>query len=944
MTVDLNTLPDFKIDRSRLTQVKNNFLTFNKSRLERTSASLDYRQKIFLELISLLFHVNHPVLPGYVSSETPAGVQQYKPCKNTLKIAKTLSKSFRFQSLTNQQASIEALFVMGSIGTIGQSRSSDLDFWVCHDPKLSQDELIALQKKCDNISLWAKSLGLEAVFFLMNAGEFKRGKSSALSEESSGSAQHKLLLDEFYRTGILIAGRYPLWWFVDPDYETYYTQYSNTLLEKKFIQEKHVIDFGGLDKIDPQEFITASIWQLYKSIESPYKSILKLLLLEVYASRKSQQEILCVEFKSKIFSGKTSIDDLDPYFLIYKANEAYLQKNNQDTRIDLLRRCFYLKVNRPLSKKPHTSPQSWQRISLQKIVQQWSWKKEHIQLLDKKSSWNALQVIDEKQIIINELLSGYKFLTHFFREHGTANDINQNKEINLLGRKLFSAFERRSGKIENINPNISKNISASHLTFKIKEQPAKTDQWSVYCQTKNDELTAENQLFTCSSLIELICWTYCNKIYTEQTHAAILHKDKTINARGFYSSLEKWRESVSKSTKKISFESKPTPLNILIFINIFGYDSEDISDSEQGNLDVLSYGKNHLNLINDIHMVVHNSWNETTVYSHETNTVQNFMCDFFNLKNPHQNKNNPNIIIHCENQHLSAQIKQRILSLLSQTKNLFEKKSVSSKQLVINVESNFLAFEANNNNIISYNFISREQLLDHLSKPRQDFCSTVFDEKTLLNDPLNALYLTANKNHNNDSIQVFYLANKSTADVYVLDEKNSLTQYFLPFQDEQSLLRPLHRFIRSIIHRQQLRNDDLDNFGIYPVEFFQLKKERNGIYIASPRHVINELSNLQFFNIQAIANHGQNHEIEFSIYCDDTAFHTSEHGQDTYNKVAQHILSHRKNAEKYPCYLTDLDLSNMPPNLTGPIALQTAHFLQYKKQIEQNLNQALGSL
>ena len=937
---------DLNIDRSQLNVIKKRFLALNKERFERTSASLERHQQVFLDLIAILFHINHPVLPGYVDKETPAGVQQYSPSKDTLKKVKGISKSFRHQTIQKSRESIEAIFVMGSIGTIGQSRNSDLDFWICHDPNLSSTELAALSNKCKNLSLWAQSLGLDAVFFLMDASEFKDGKSNVLSEESSGSTQHKLLLDEFYRTAIHIAGRIPLWWFVDPNYETLYTEYTDQLINKRFIHKKSVIDFGGLDSIVPQEFITSSIWQLYKAIESPYKSLLKLMLLEVYATRKSNLEIISLTLKSEIFSNKVCIDTLDPYFLMYQAIERHLKSKQQDSRIDLLRRCFYFKVNTPLSKKSQKSPISWQREILKNIVSQWQWGKKDIALLDNKSTWSAIQVIDERHIIINELLTGYQFLSNYLSEHNSEIDINQNKEINLLGRKLFSAFEKRSGKIDNINPGISKDISENYLTFSQQENFNNTSQWFVYTQKKSDTKDPTKQLHSSNSLIELITWCFCNKIYTDQTQSSIIINNKTINTNSFFTSLKKWDQSTVQSIKEISFYKKPKPLNILIFVNILPTE-EPLSKVHEDNFDIFSYGLEKINLITDLHMVVQNSWDEKIVYSHETNSINNFVIDFLNLNNTSSNATpfiEKNIIIHCENQNHSTVIKNRIRALLLNLEDLLVKNKCLNNIFIISIEKNFLCFERNRNKITSYLFNDRGQLINHLSKSREDFIQITLDEKTLVNDPLNIIYKTIGATENNSEIQLFYIIKNDQADVYILDELNSLTFYQLPFKDEQSLLRPLHRFIRSIIGRLQLGSDDIDDFGVYPVKFYQLITRSNGQYSTSVRHVSNDLANLQFFSIQAIANHDHDGNIEFSIYCADKPFHPSEYGETLYQEVAHYILSHRTSTETYPCYLTDLDLGNAPQKLIGNASLHTSHFLQYKKQLEQKINQALYKL
>ncbi|HSX84495.1 MAG TPA: class I adenylate cyclase, partial [Cellvibrio sp.] len=272
-TIDIHDL-DQGVDRKQLNLVRQRFIELNQQRYQRTAAALSDRQQQFLSLLPLLFHVNHPMLPGYFSHQTACGIHQYTPDKEELRIAKNLARSFNYnRDLIASQSAIDALFVMGSIGTIAQSDSSDLDIWICHTDNLSPQALADLHTKCQRISQWAEQhIHLEAHFFLMNCQSFREGKVAKLSSEGSGSAQHFLLLDEFYRTALWLAGKVPLWWFVPASQEQDYDNYTNTLLTKRFLREKDVIDFGGIPSIPQNEFIGAGIWQVYQGIEAPYKS------------------------------------------------------------------------------------------------------------------------------------------------------------------------------------------------------------------------------------------------------------------------------------------------------------------------------------------------------------------------------------------------------------------------------------------------------------------------------------------------------------------------------------------------------------------------------------------------------------------------------------------------------------------------------------------------
>src|SRR5690606_28456625 len=116
-----------------------------------------------------------------------------------------------------------------------------------------------------------------------------------------GTTQHYLLLDEFYRTAICLGGRTRMRRMVPAFEEARYESYAQTLLEKRFVRSEDVLDLGSLAHIPPGEFIGAGMWQLYKGIKSPYKSVLKLLLTEIYASEHPKVECLSLRFKHSVF-------------------------------------------------------------------------------------------------------------------------------------------------------------------------------------------------------------------------------------------------------------------------------------------------------------------------------------------------------------------------------------------------------------------------------------------------------------------------------------------------------------------------------------------------------------------------------------------------------------------------------------------------------------------
>lgn len=118
-----------------LSQLRKRFLAINQGRLARAMEGLSSRQQQVLNLLALFFHVNHPLLPGYVSGTTPAGISCYEPDDEALAEAQRLTRSFTYRKRHGQPPRpLLGLYLMGSLGTLAQADESDMDVWLCHAP------------------------------------------------------------------------------------------------------------------------------------------------------------------------------------------------------------------------------------------------------------------------------------------------------------------------------------------------------------------------------------------------------------------------------------------------------------------------------------------------------------------------------------------------------------------------------------------------------------------------------------------------------------------------------------------------------------------------------------------------------------------------------------------------------------------------------------------
>lgn len=946
MTLIHEIRPDIDdgIDRKVLAQLRQRFLKVNQSRLQRASEGLSSRQQLVLRLLPLLLDVNHPLLPGYVSASTPAGLSGFVPDDDILAEAQRLTRSFSYKTRRgNPPLPIHGLFLMGSLGTVAQAEQSDLDLWVCHASDLSAQEMTELRRKCDLLEQWAATQGAEVHCFLVEPQRFTQGTREArLTSDDCGTSQHYLLLDEFYRTAIWLGGRTPLWWLVPVYEETRYAQYCETLLNKRFIRADDVLDLGHLAHIPPGEFIGAGMWQLFKGIESPYKSVLKLLLTEVYASEHPQVACLSLRYKQAIYDGRLDVEELDPYVMLYRRLEEYLVARGEQERLELIRRCLYLKVGKKLSRPPRQGRKSWQRKLMERLSGEWKWDSRTYGLLDSRSQWKVRQVLLERRALVNELTYSYRFLSQFARLQQAASGINP-RDLGILGRRLYAAFERKAGKVEFINPGIAPDIAEDILT--LAQLPAgeagKPPYWALFSGNLSlQEMTDFAPLRRARDLVELLAWSHRNGVIDGTTRLSLQPGTSDLSEfelQNLLGCLQQAFPLPLDDVPESALLRNSVPAQTVILVNV-GLDP--LRQHSQMNVhmttertDSLGYSGVRDNLVLTLDQITLNSWNELLVSRFSgPHALLDCLREFLN--GLPTDAPPPRLLVRCFCRNRASAIAQRVEDLFRDA--YAQLASGRGGRYLLQVRRHFHLLRLTPGEVSHRVVEGVPALIEHLGENQGDSGFLQLDRYALEGEDL-ALILPLGRAN---CVQVFYRLDEDDAELSVLDERNALWRRRQPCDSEQSLLLSLQRFLQSVQYRRNAMLPLLDAQASVGTEILFYEVLPNGHQRAQRierRNTPQALETLPYYNVQAIIEPGDSQRPRITLYCNHREFSELEYGGELFQAVARHILSQRRGQERYPCYITDLDLSAMRQG----DELQTAHFLRYKQSLEQALNRAL---
>jgi len=925
--------PGEDISKKDLQTVILRFKILHQIRVQRIQEFLQPRQHQFLELLPLIFHRNVPLLPGFVSLETPSGIPEYSPSGKTLKAAKKIAKNFSYTGRISRKGSIEGLFLMGSVGSIAFSKTSDMDIWLCHQSSLQPPKLNELQKKALAVESWAASLGLEVHFFLMDSTQFMLGQDTPLSKESSGKTQHYLLLEEFYRTAVYIAGKSPAWWLVPPHQENSYTNYIRHLKDNRFVSEHELLDFGGLEAVPAEEFISATLWHIYKSLNSPHKSLLKLLLMECYASEYPEPGWLCQKIKQAIYQGTFAVADLDPYMLIYQKVDAYLQKTGSPGRLSLARECFYLKVMGSSANTMDMHSRAIREEYLQTVAKRWNWPASALTNLKKHRFWDIKKATQEHTQILQHLSHCFRMILGFAHDHVDKQTYQVSSDQKLIGRKLYSFLEKKPGKIEIITTRQEVYAKENELSIVETASSNGIQGWSLFVKKVQAVNVKDFEpIHKSRSLIEILCWMVINGLYQKylQIHvSSVSYSFGNDELHAILSRLDLFFGGYFNSDNPLdAYQTVKKPISSLMVVNQ-GLNKSDIRDdgmyvmSERS--DPLSYGTNRQCFIQTIDKISVSSWNEITTSQYEG--IEGLFACLTEIINFNRKPLSPDDLeVVCHTPIRAKSIILRIETVFSNLLDLFAKPQRSrSPRYILAGENSYYVFQMSNQVLGVRLLATKEQLMQELTSPEEIYSPIYFDQAVLENTPIPVIY-TSNKPK---VIQLFYHDQKTGITVYIVDERGSLYVQRHEKSDANQLLYQYSIFLQAVLNRNLFET-------VVTIEYYEIQKNSAGILSCKQVYAKAPSANNQL--TLRISGEKNPNGFNYTVYCNEDEFSSLDYGNQIFSVVYQHILQQRHSKQDYPVYISDLDLPLSAFHIDSMEQLQTIHYLNYKQKIEAKLN------
>jgi adenylate cyclase, class 1 len=580
------------------------FLKFNTIKFDRFQSLIPNQHvKRVINSIPVLLCVNNEKFPGFVSGNVPLGVAFISLDDDTKRFVKG-----KFQGIKTEfsfdKPIVEMMAVMGSLGTIAYNKKSDFDYWVCIcKNSISNEEYLLFRKKVDLIQKWAESeIHLSVHLFVNDIESVKNNIYDEDEDEAFGSAMGALLKDEFFRSSIVVAGKTPFWWVV-PQFASdteYYNMY-NQLSEEDAL---NFVDIGNLSKISREDFMGAALFQIIKSLGNPFKSILKLGVLEKYLHVSEDEPLISQKVKINIQRDNISNTILDSYLMMFREVYDYYEKALDDKSIlNILKQNLYLKIDPQLSKYAAMKDKKsfpYKVEEMFRYTEAWGWTPEVVRELDNFDNWDFTRVMKFWDSVQKFMLLSYQKIAIKFPTMKLQNKISDS-DFKLLSRKIKSHFSREFDKIDKF-VSFKDTPCESILYIEPVNQGIREVEWRLFKRN-----SAETKTFVVttikmdSSLIKLLAWSALNGIYDPKFSRLTIQSGYTrINQNLVIDMLNSLSNFFSDNRVKIKNEYVVKP------------------SFKLANFFVLNFNIAKSDTISHIVHIFHTSWGESFIREYHT--------------------------------------------------------------------------------------------------------------------------------------------------------------------------------------------------------------------------------------------------------------------------------------------------------------------------------------
>ncbi|MGH8567060.1 MAG: class I adenylate cyclase, partial [Gammaproteobacteria bacterium] len=677
----------------------------------------------------------------------------------------------------------------------------------------------------------------------------------------------------------------------------------------------------------------AALWQLGKVMDAPYKSVLKLLLLEAYASEYPRPDLLAMRFKACIYGGAADAEALDPYWLLYRRVEEYLERQADAPRLALARRCLYFKAQEAQCHLPSHVARAWRGRFIAGLSRQWGWSGEDTARLAERDRWGFDRASAEWREIVSSSRTSCRVLAEFARPLGGRSSVTA-EEITALGRRLHAAFERRPDKLTLLGPGTRWGSAEDALCLHRYPDPSESWGLSRDAGVINRKDSPQALIRTGEAPGQLIAWAVLNGLSASHTRWCVDARAGEILPRSELETMQCFIErglarGAGHKPETIDLIAAPRLTSAVVMVRVERVPVRRGAERDRPEGEPTPWSRYRMALAE---LILVTSWGERLgLHFQGDPALMRCLCEYLAWPSGRADRVPIEVLVYGDAQADAAGLAGHFEQLMGEAVTALRRVRAEACRYVLAWGSGYCVLEARGDTWHAEAVESHSALLRYLGHPLPVFTRTLVQRGALACGPL-PLVLAENQS---GVVQVFLAAMRERAGVFVLDEHGALFHADAEIDGGDAFLGRYRRFLHTVLARAPA------SAGTGPPVHFYV------VGGAGEPDSVRRLSEVPeggegAYLLRALGTPHPDAGRAFTLLCCGREFSEPALGPSAYREAALHLLDVHGDDGAYPIDVSDIELSAADSGDGGPPPV--IPLLQYKTTVEGRLNEALRLL
>jgi len=282
------------------------------------------------------------------------------------------------------------------------------------------------------------------------------------------------------------------------------------------------IDLGDIHAIPTSEYYGASIWQMFKWLKSPFKSVIKMALLEKYIYEYGKESLLCNKYKDEWMNSGTRLQlaQNDSYYILLNNLIRYFEAFGDKDTVSLLLACFFLKLGISKDSEIDKTVFGLRKILLEQCMLKWGWSKTRIFEIGGFKTWQYADIAKLSSTIEKFMIQKYKAINISFEQNFKGRFMISPEDRTVLGRKIFIEFSKQPGKVGKVLLISKSDRHFQGLQLKYVKNTDEIGTWELINKNTRSHQHQEEFLVKAHTIEEIGAWLMNNELYNED---AVIH-------------------------------------------------------------------------------------------------------------------------------------------------------------------------------------------------------------------------------------------------------------------------------------------------------------------------------------------------------------------------------------------------------------------------------------